>query len=273
MSQEIVTESLDLKTHLYGRISRKMKLGPAKWPFHDLLWVHQGCVTIKFSDLGSNITLNAPSGILIMPNTAFTGESASVISSVSICHFSYDGPSATKFMEMGYQVGSDLYKIHTQNQIRLAMHLADCNNPNDFPRRRRLLHSILDGFDFIDRQITNNVGQEVSINSDRRLLRVWGMAASRLNSIRTLTDVAALAGITESGFRNLHRTHSETSAGQHLRDLRLKRAEELLTTTRLNLSKISHEIGYQHTETFSSAFKKSRGMTPGEYRRNAGPFA
>ena len=158
MSQEIVTESLDLKTHLYGRISRKMKLGPAKWPFHDLLWVHQGCITIKFSDLGSNITLNAPSGILIMPNTAFNGESASAISSVSICHFSYDGPSATKFVEMGYQVVSDLYKIHTQNQIRLAMHLADCNNPNDFPRRRRLLHSILDGFDF------NNISSNSSLN-------------------------------------------------------------------------------------------------------------
>ena len=116
MSQEIVTESLDLKTHLYGCISRKMKLGPAKWPFHDLLWVHQGCITIKFSDLGSNITLNAPSGILIMPNTAFTGESASAISSVSICHFSYDGPSATKF------VVTKLFQIYTKyiHKIKLG---------------------------------------------------------------------------------------------------------------------------------------------------------
>jgi AraC-like DNA-binding protein len=272
MSQEIVTERLDLKTHLYGPISRKMELGPAKWPFHDLLWVHEGCLTIEFPDLGSNITLNAPSGILIMPNTAFTGKSTSAISSVSICHFGYDGPSDAKFMEMGYQVVSDLDKIHTQNQIRLAMHLAADNDPNDFPRRRRLLHSILDGFDFIDRQIAHNVGQVVGINPDRRLAGVWGMAARRLNLIRTLTDVAALAGITESGFRALHRIHSKTSAGQHLRDLRLKHAEELLTTTRLNLSKIAHEIGYQHTETFSTAFKKSRGLTPGEYRRRSGPF-
>jgi AraC-like DNA-binding protein len=152
------------------------------------------------------------------------------------------------------------------------MHLAADNDPNDFPRRRRLLHSILDGFDFIDRQIAHNVGQVVGINPDRRLAGVWGMAARRLNLIRTLTDVAALAGITESGFRALHRIHSKTSAGQHLRDLRLKHAEELLTTTRLNLSKIAHEIGYQHTETFSTAFKKSRGLTPGEYRRRSGPF-
>ena len=91
--------------------------------------------------------------------------------------------------------------------------------------------------------------------------------------MRTLSDVAALLGVSESTFRALHRAAWHTSAGKHLRELRLSRAEELITGTGKPMSEIARAVGYQHKATLIAAFKDDRGKTPGEYRRWSNPFA
>ncbi|MBS5522313.1 MAG: AraC family transcriptional regulator, partial [Clostridiales bacterium] len=41
---------------------------------------------------------------------------------------------------------------------------------------------------------------------------------------------------------------------------------ELLSTTKLSVSKVAECIGYTHMPYFSKIFKKETGMTPNEYR-------
>ncbi|MCJ8323644.1 MAG: helix-turn-helix transcriptional regulator [Rhizobiales bacterium] len=268
MNIEIVTQELELKTHLYGRIDRRMNIAPTTWPFHDLFWVHQGGVELKFTEKNSTVMLNAPSGVLIMPNTEFSGRTVDSFATVSICHFEYNGDCGAEFMRPGYQSVRDTERIHIQNQVGLAMFLAKRNDPKDIPRRQRALHAIIDGFGSQEHWYSDRLP-----NSHDRLNTAWEAAAENLNSIRTLSDVAALASINESRFRTLHRTKWKTSAGDYLRELRLKKAEELLATTGFTLAEISQKIGYRHTESFFASFKKNRGITPGEYRRRSKPFA
>lgn len=53
----------------------------------------------------------------------------------------------------------------------------------------------------------------------------------------------------------------------HLTSVRMQKAKELLTSTRLNVNEISRSVGYAHITSFNRSFKKSTGLSPGEYRK------
>ncbi|MDO4285456.1 MAG: AraC family transcriptional regulator [Eubacteriales bacterium] len=53
-----------------------------------------------------------------------------------------------------------------------------------------------------------------------------------------------------------------------LREIRLKQAEAFLRTAPISIEKLSYKVGYENPETFIRAFKKSRGITPTQYRNS-----
>ena len=48
---------------------------------------------------------------------------------------------------------------------------------------------------------------------------------------------------------------------------RLRRARELICTTRLPIQQIAQSVGYEGMSQFNTAFKREYGMTPGQYRK------
>lgn len=52
-----------------------------------------------------------------------------------------------------------------------------------------------------------------------------------------------------------------------LRDLRLRRAVELLRHTRMSMEKIMEETGYSSMSNFYRSFREQFGKTPMEFRR------
>ncbi len=265
MPHDIEEATLDLRDHRFGRVNRRMPIGPVRWPFHDLFWVHEGQVVLSFPELGGRLDLVAPAGVLILPGTLFQGSTVGQFATASICHFAVPGDGG-RFTEPGYMLPNADEALHLQGLIRLAMHLARRNRDDELPRRRRLLVSIIDGFRHADAAATASADED-------RLAIAWKQAGDNLHRMRTLADVAALLGISESALRALHRRTWNTSAGEHLRELRLTRAEELLVSTDKPLSAIAAAVGYGHASTLTAAFRQRRGKTPGEYRHWSNPFA
>ena len=249
----------DLSRHAYGRFDRRLPIGPVTWPFHDLLWIHQGRVRIAFQH-GETLELVAPDGILILPGTPFSGAAIGGSATASVCHF-----RATPIEGPGHIRAAEKERIDLQALVRLALRLAE-DNPRAVERRTRLLLAILDGFG------TEDSAPEADRKA-RRLAQAWDQAAANLGAMRSLVDVAALIGLRESALRTLHREVHGKPAGAHLRELRLSRAEALLATTGLTLTEIARQVGYGHAETLSAAFQSSRDITPGAYRQHARPFA
>lgn len=255
-------DAIMLREHRLGRFDRRMPIGPARWAFHDLFWVHEGSVTLEIGEV-TELTLTAPSGILILPNTAFAGAAKSGFATASICHFSLkddDGP--------GYLVPRPNETMHVQAMLRLSLDLAQAGAEADLDRRRRLLLAIIDCFE----HPASATGQQTP-GRDTSLDLAWSQAAKALGKMRTLNDVAALMDVHESALRARHRRQHNTSAGSHLRELRLQRAEDLLSTTRCSVGEIARLVGYGHAETFIAAFHRSRGCTPGDFRHRCSPFA
>ena len=56
------------------------------------------------------------------------------------------------------------------------------------------------------------------------------------------------------------------SPADFIRNVRLKRAAELLTTTKLSIAEISERVGFNSPRIFSSNFKKMFGVLPSNYR-------
>lgn len=248
-----------LLRHAYGRLDRRRTIGPVTWPFHDLLWIHQGQARIVF-EKGVAVDLTAPDGVLILPGTPFSGRAIGGIASASVCHFVCANASGPGHLRLASAERLDLQAL-----VRLALRLA-IEQPQAEGRRRRLLAAILDGFGPVG-------GRMDPPPKARRLALAWEQADLALSQIRSLADVATIVGLRESAFRTLHREVLGSSAGAHLRERRLVRAETLLATTGLTLGDIARQVGYGHAETLNAAFRQSRGMTPGAFRRHTQPFA
>lgn len=263
MTQVKDPEGIVLKEHRLGRFDRRMPIGPAQWAFHDLLWIHEGGVRLDVGN-SSGIALNAPNGILILPGTNFSGTATGGFATASICHFAWaDAPQGP-----GHMLPRPGEAMHVQAMLRLSLDLAGAEASASLQRRRRLLVAILDCFD-----LPGSALPQQSPEKDQGLIAAWRQAGMTLQKMRTLSDVAALMGIHESALRARHRRHYGTSAGSHLREMRLRHAEDLLSTTRYTIAEIALLVGYGHAETFIAAFHRSRGCTPGAFRHRSNPFA
>jgi AraC-like DNA-binding protein len=261
LRRETQEHDLTLGDHRFGRINRRMPIGPVRWPHHDLLWIHEGTVQIGFPEHNATVELVAPSGLLILPGTLFGGGSSGGFATASICHFRIDAAQEPP----GWLLSPPGEALHLQHMIRLAMELARRALDAELPRRRRLLLSILDGF------APPAAGGEATV--DTRLAIAWRQAGQNLHRMRTLADVAALLGLSESTFRAMHRKAWHAGAGEHLRELRLSRAEELIVGTDKTLAEIATAVGYRHAATLSAAFRARRGKSPAEFRHWSNPFA
>ena len=79
-------------------------------------------------------------------------------------------------------------------------------------------------------------------------------------------EVAERIGISYSLFRRIFKANMGTSPAQYQMDIRLRRAQELLTTTNFSIAKIGEMLGFSDTAQFSTFFRKRQNTTPREYR-------
>lgn len=78
---------------------------------------------------------------------------------------------------------------------------------------------------------------------------------------------AAENGISYSSFRRLFKQHTGLSPNQYLLELRIRKAQSLLTNTILSVQRISEETGFDSSFYFSRFFKQRAGLSPLNYRK------
>ena len=248
-----VTEILRQET---GHFDHRFKVGPAIWEFWDLLWLHEGRLSLTLGADAERLKLAAPAGVLIPPGTPFRGAAINGAARASITHFISPHPGEIVLMVPVRD------RMYVTTLIQLSLDCALRGEPMD--RRIRLLAAILDCF---------AAPPADADTQETRLDRAWRDATTKLAGVRGVADVAVFAGLAESSFRAAHRKQFGASAGKHLKSLRLAQAEGYLATTGFGLAEIARRVGYAHAETLAAAFKRSRGRTPGEYRRWCKRFA
>jgi AraC-like DNA-binding protein len=56
------------------------------------------------------------------------------------------------------------------------------------------------------------------------------------------------------------------SINKYLRSLRLRKAQEMLATSGLNISDVAYAVGFEDPKYFSRVFSEEFGMSPVNYR-------
>ena len=84
----------------------------------------------------------------------------------------------------------------------------------------------------------------------------------------TAENAAAKIGVSISYFQHLYRQFLNISFNADVISARLALAERLLVNTSLNVSEIAEKCGYPDASHFMKLFRKKKGITASDYRKN-----
>lgn len=86
----------------------------------------------------------------------------------------------------------------------------------------------------------------------------------------SIDDLADTAFYSKFHFTRVFQRVTGVTPGRYLSAVRLQKAKELLLSTELTVTEISHGVGYASGGTFSSRFARSVGVPPSVYRALGG---
>ncbi|MHC0442782.1 helix-turn-helix domain-containing protein [Flavobacterium sp. 3-210] len=90
-----------------------------------------------------------------------------------------------------------------------------------------------------------------------------------MNSV-SIDELCTLTGRSQSSFRREFHTIYNMPPSQWMREKRLKKASEMLLTTKFTITDICYTLGFESIAHFSRLFKSYFGQTPTEFRLNSG---
>lgn len=84
----------------------------------------------------------------------------------------------------------------------------------------------------------------------------------------SVKDMANMAGLSERRFRQVFKEIIGTQPKRYINNLKISLAEELLKNTPFSIMQISEMLGYSSQFHFCKNFRKSRNITPSQYRNS-----
>lgn len=106
--------------------------------------------------------------------------------------------------------------------------------------------------------------------SDRRSLSVARVAdyiREHLKSGVAVSELAALAGLSEEGLRKRFLSVYGMTPKQYHQMCRLTEAKWLLSSTEKDMQAIARSIGFDRLHSFSAWFKRQEGLSPSDWRK------
>ena len=100
--------------------------------------------------------------------------------------------------------------------------------------------------------------------------RVIETMREKLGEQLSIDEMARTAMFSKFHFSRIFQRVTGVSPGRFLWAMRIQRAKQLLLTSSLNVTEISHTVGYTSVGTFSSRFSSAVGISPSVYRRLGG---
>ena len=107
-----------------------------------------------------------------------------------------------------------------------------------------------------------------SKNTFNKVDKLWQEVNSKLQHPWTVKDLAETIHVSSSHLHRLVASQNKSSPLGMVTHLRMKRAKELLLHTNYPIKLISELTGYQTPYSFSKAFKRNIGVSPGTLRQN-----
>ena len=99
-----------------------------------------------------------------------------------------------------------------------------------------------------------------------RVRKAIALAEQSLHKGWSPAKLAALVNLSPSRLHQLFKEETGVPPARYLRQLRMRRAKELLETTHLSVKQVMAGVGLTDESHFVRDFKKTCGLTPARYR-------
>lgn len=109
---------------------------------------------------------------------------------------------------------------------------------------------------------------EQKLTSERLVDDIKAFVQCNYKHTITTSVVAQRAGMTASGFCTFWKKHCGESFTKYLLNLRIKQAAYLLSNADMRISEVCYGAGFSDVPYFNHVFKKMKGVSPSEYRKN-----
>ena len=110
---------------------------------------------------------------------------------------------------------------------------------------------------------------DLEYGSKDNLQKVISHIFAHISEEIRLPEVAALVGMTESTFSRFFQRNSGHSFMDHVNQLRIWKASQLLAETNLPITDICFEVGYLNVSNFNRMFLRHHKVSPSAYRKLA----
>lgn len=84
----------------------------------------------------------------------------------------------------------------------------------------------------------------------------------------TVHHIAEAMNLSPNYLSDLLRVHTGQNTQQHIHEKLISKAKEKLSTTELSVSEIAYQLGFEHSQSFSTLFKKKTNRSPLEFRQS-----
>ncbi|MBO0949837.1 helix-turn-helix domain-containing protein [Fibrella forsythiae] len=118
---------------------------------------------------------------------------------------------------------------------------------------------------FITRKITNH---KLLDRLEAVLTDYFTSNALSENGLPTVQSVADALNVSPTYLSAMLKVLTGHTTQHHIHDKLIEKAKERLSTTNLTVSEIAFELGFEHSQSFSSLFKNKTNVSPLEFRQS-----
>jgi YesN/AraC family two-component response regulator len=114
------------------------------------------------------------------------------------------------------------------------------------------------------------VPAEAEALEDQFVLKLRVIVEAHLADAELSTDaICQLMGMSRTTLHKKMTALTGLSISRYLRALRLRKAQELLTGSPLNIAEVAYAVGFEDPKYFSRVFSEEFGVSPGHFRDSA----
>lgn len=119
---------------------------------------------------------------------------------------------------------------------------------------------------YINDEVYSSMNKEGKVD---RLSEVFQFVNKNYSRNIALIEIAAVANMTPTSFCRMFKLKTKKSFVDYLNEIRISNACKLLLETDKSMSEIAYSCGYKTASNFNKLFKKCKGITPTDFKKNA----
>ncbi|REC78002.1 AraC family transcriptional regulator [Chryseobacterium elymi] len=123
---------------------------------------------------------------------------------------------------------------------------------------------------FYERQFITrkNNNHQLLVKFERFLNNYFDDEQSAEEGLLTVHQIAESMNLSPNYLSDFLRIHTGQNTQQHIHEKLINKAKEKLSNTDLSVSEIAYILGFEHSQSFSTLFKKKTKMSPLEFRQS-----